>query len=251
MERVDERRLYVAWRRPDGLIVPVGCLTERAAKRAGTTFSFVYLKAAELEADFVPLPGLPDLHRCYGSDELFPVFANRVMPRERPDYGAFVEHLDLTVEADPFEVLGRSDGVRVTDRIEVFAAPERNDAGDLTTLFFARGIRHLPGASETAATLEVGDALQLEHEEDNPVTSRALLLNTRTHEAVGWVPHYLLDLFADIELINGAGPRVTVAHVNPPSVGPHLRVLCRAEAPWPDQYQPFSGPQFQPLAAVS
>lgn len=94
-----------------------------------TRYSFAYLKLAERLAHFEPLPGLPDVHRRYDSDQLFPVFANRVMPRRRPDYDLFTARLDLTGDADPFEVLARSGGRRATDRIEVFAAPQRTAEG--------------------------------------------------------------------------------------------------------------------------
>lgn len=241
------RRLFVAWRRPDGLIVPIGCLTQRLSS-GGTVFRFEYLKRAEGEPDFPRLPGFNNLHRAYEATSLFAVFANRVMPRERADYGAFVEQLDLSTEADPFEVLGRSEGVKTTDRIEVFPAPERSGAGDLTTLFFARGIRHLTDASAAVEGLREGDQLTLEPQRHNDVNPHAMLLNTRTGDSVGWAPDYLLDLLHELEALNGAPPTITVEHVNPPSVAPHLRLLCRATAAWPSGYQPFSGPQFHSLA---
>lgn len=241
-----ERHLYVAWRRPDGLIVPVGRLTQQTDLK-GTRFRFVYLKGAERHGDFPGLPGLADTYTTHESRALFPVFANRVMPRDRADYGSFVEQLDLSVEADPFEVLGRSEGVRETDRIEVFPGPEATPDGRLCTLFFARGIRHLEGASEAVAGLRVGDELILQAERTNPVNSRAMLLNTRTGASVGWAPDYLLDLLHELEHLNGDAPTIVVEHVNPSSVAPHLRLLCRATAPWPVGYAPFTGPDFQPL----
>lgn len=241
-----ERHLYVAWRRPDGLIVPVGRLTQLTGPQH-TTFRFVYLKGAERHGDFSALPGLPDLHRTYESPALFPVFANRVMPRDRADYGSFVEHLDLSVEADPFEVLGRSEGVRETDRIEVFPGPVANADGRLCTLFFARGIRHLEGASEAVDGLKAGDELVLRPQPSNPVNPRAMLLNTRTGASVGWAPDYLLDLLHELEQLNGEAPTILVEHVNPSSVAPHLRLLCRATSSWPKGYEPFTGPDFLPL----
>lgn len=120
----------------------------------------------------------------------FPVFANRLMPRDRADYGSYVEQLDLSVEADPFEVLGRSEGVRATDRIEVFPGAEVTPDGRLCTLFFARGIRHLEGASEAVDALLVGDELVLAPEPINPVNPRAMLLNTRTDTSVGWASDF-------------------------------------------------------------
>jgi len=242
-----DRRLFVAWRRPDRLIVPVGLLTQRMSSH-GREFGFVYLKGAEINEEFPGLPGLGDLHRHYTSPVLFPVFANRVMPRERADYGSFVEQLDLSIEADPFEVLGRSEGVRTTDRIEVFPDAERTAAGELSTRFFARGIRHRSGASEAVGQLCVGDELVLVDEPENEVNARALLLHTRTGQCVGWAPDYLLDLLHDLREINGEPSPITVEHVNPPSVAAHLRLLCRVVAPWPASYEPFTGPDFYPLA---
>ncbi|MBK7021051.1 MAG: hypothetical protein IPH38_16040 [Candidatus Microthrix sp.] len=126
-----------------------------------TVFRFVYLKGAERDADFPGLPGLMDLHSAYESTALFPVFANRLMPRDRADYGSFMEQLDLSVEADPFEVLGRSEGVRATDRVEVFPGAEVNSEGRLCTLFFGRGTRHIEGAGEAVNELRRGDHLAL------------------------------------------------------------------------------------------
>jgi hypothetical protein len=241
-----ERHLYVAWRRPDGLIVPVGRLTQQT-RPEGTVFRFVYLKGAERHHEFPGLPGLPNLYEQYESQALFPVFANRVMPRDRADYGNFIEQLDLSVEADPFEVLGRSEGVRETDRIEVFPGAEPVSDASLCTLFFARGIRHLDGASEAVSQLRVGDELVLVPQPSNPVNPRAMLLNTRTGSSVGWAPDYLLDLLHELDHLNGAAPVIQVEHVNPPTAAPHLRLLCRATAPWPLGYEPFTGPDFQPL----
>lgn len=243
-----ERHLYVAWRRPDGLIVPIGRLTQLSAADGGTAFRFSYLKGAERNGEFPGLPGLLDIHEVHESTALFPVFANRLMPRDRADYGSYVEQLDLSVEADPFEVLGRSEGVRATDRIEVFPGPEATPDGQLCTLFFARGIRHLDGASEAVDGLQIGDELVLVPERTNPVNPRAMLLNTRTGAGVGWAPDYLLDLLHELEDLNGQAPAISVVHVNPATVAPHLRLLCRVSAPLPDGYEPFSGPDFQPLA---
>ena len=242
-----ERRLFVAWRRPDRNIVPVGLLTQQVIDGA-LHYRFQYLKVAERQTGFLPLPGLPDLHVAYQAPALFPVFANRVMPRDRPDYADFLEQLDLDSEADPFEVLERSEGIRATDRVEVFPVPRSVD-GQLTTLFFARGIRHREGADRVVDTLAAGDELTLQPQPDNDFNPRAILMNTRTGECVGWAPDYLLDLIHELQDLNGAWPAVTVEHVNNSEVPPHLRLLCRLTSPWPQNYAPFSGPDFQPIAS--
>lgn len=241
-----ERRLYAAWRNPDGLIRPVGTLTHRQSGD-GQCYRFAYLKAAEQFEGFHGLPGLPDLHAVHESEQLFPVFRNRLMPRRRPDYEDFVQRLNLDVETDPFEVLIRSEGWKATDRVEVFAHPERTHDDYLSMLFFLRGIRHLEGAERATLDVQVGDVLELEKEPSNPVNPRAVLVCTRTDRRIGWVPDCLVDVIHEL------GERaveisVTAEHVNPESAPLHMRLLCRLLAPWPQGYEPLTGPDYQPIA---
>lgn len=246
-----ERRLYATWRHPGGLIHPVGILTCRESDQVDgeETFRFVYLKGAEQMDGFTYLPGLPNLHAVYESNHLFPVFRNRLMPRRRPDYGDYVRELDLDPDCDPFEVLTRSEGQRATDRIEVFAHPERTPEGDLTTLFFARGIRHLDGAAEAVSAVEPGDALDLVDDPDNEVNQRAVLMCNRTGQTVGWVPDYLVDMIHQLRDSFEVDVAITAEHVNPETTPPHMRLLCRLRAPWPDGYEPLSAPEFLPIVS--
>ncbi len=247
MSQDRERRLYAAWQNPEGLIRPVGVLTRRNSG-GGETYRFVYVKAAEQFDGFHGLPGLLDLHTIYESEQLFPVFRNRLMPRRRPDYEDFVQRLNLDVETDPFEVLIRSEGWKATDRVEVFAHPDRTSDGALTTLFFVRGIRHLSGAPQAISEVRPGDALEPMDEPTNPVNQRAILVSTRTGHQVGWVPDCLVDTFHELRE-HDALVEVTAEHVNPESAPSHMRLLCRLRAPWPDGYEPLTGPDYQPMAA--
>ena len=247
MTEPTERRLYAARRHPDGLIHPVGMLTRRAIG-AKVSFRFVYLKAAEQLDGFDHLPGLPDLHSVYESDHLLAVFRNRQMPRRRPDYGEYVRRLDLDIDTDPFEVMARSEGIRMTDRVEVFSYPERTPDDDLTTLFFGRGIRHIPGAAEAVTEVTAGDVLVLADEPDNPVNPRAMLICTRTVRKIGWVQNYLVGTIHELREFSEADVGIVAEHVNPPTAPPHMRLLCRLRSPWPDGYEPLSAPEFQPIA---
>ncbi len=248
MSENGERRLYATWRNPDGLIQPVGVLT-RQTGLDGESYRFVYLKAAEGFEDFQGIPGLNDLHGVYESDRLFAVFRNRQMPRRRPDYPDYVKRLGLEVDTDPFEVLIRSEGWRATDRLELFGHPQRTPEDELSARFFARGIRHIEGASRTVDGMEAGDLLELEDEPGNPVNARAVLLNTRTGKPVGYVPDCLVEMVHELRSL-GAGIEVTAEHVNPATTPPHMRLLCRLLAPWPDNYEPLSGPEYQPISAT-
>lgn len=244
------RRLFVTWRNPETRrITPVGLLVQRQ-DGDNVSYSFAYLKVAETLEGFHPLPGFPELDRRYDSPALFPVFANRVMPRERPDYPDYLARLDLDLDADPFEVLGRSHGMRATDRLEVFAEPVRNSDGQSRSLFFVRGIRHLDGAAEAVDRLHIGQALTIVDEPDNPVNARALLLTGSDQVPIGWVPEYVVEHFHELRDWNSADPTVTVEHVNGPEVAPQMRVLCLATAPWPESYRPFHSIEFQPVVSL-
>lgn len=246
-----ERTLFVSWRDPDsGSIHPVGRLIRRIDSE-GESFSFAYLKLAEQLEGFATLPGLPELHTRYDSDHLFPVFANRVMPRTRPEFDALAARVDLTGDADPFEVLARSGGRRATDRIEVFMAPERTASGDSSVLFFARGLRHLDGAMDAVSELHSGDELTLADDPTNAHNPRAVVLRVSDGRQVGWVPDYLVEHVHELRQLNAAEPNASVEHVNEPSVPSHMRLLCRLEAPWPEGYVPFSDGVFQTLAALT
>jgi hypothetical protein len=250
-EVLRERRVFVSWRDPGhGSIHPIGRLVKRVGP-VSDRYTFAYLRAAERLEGFQPPPGLPDLHERYDSDRLFPVFANRMMPRSRPDFDLLARRVDLSGDADPFEVLARGGGRRATDRIEVFAGPERTATGESTVVFFVRGIRHLAGAVEAVASLAPGDRLVLANDPTNAYNPRAMLLRASDGRHVGWVPDYLVDHVHELRQLNGEDPRVIVEHVNGTDVAAHLRLLCRLVSPWPGGYVPFSGAAFQALADLA
>ena len=246
MDRCSQRKLFVAWRSPEGQIVPIGELLQIADSEAEIKFEFAYLKSAENAVDQYRLPGFSDLSTRYTSSTLFPTFANRLMPRHRPDYDAFVSRLGLCGPVDPFEVMERSGGRRQTDRIEVFAGPELEN-GRLEALFFLRGIRHIEGAEERVNKLKVGAPLGLRRDEDNGVNPLALHLLDGDDEVIGYLPDYLVSTTHDLEDLNGQWPNITVEHWNSTDAPFHMRLLCRMSAVWPEGYQPMSGSEFEPV----
>ena len=245
-----ESKLYVTWRHPEGLIHPVGLLTQRVSN-GSESYRFVYLKRSEsLGESFPPLPGLPDLHRVYESEDLFPVFRNRQMSRRRPDYKEYVRKLGLDIDTDPFVVMANSQGRKLTDRIELFAPPTRTEDANLTTSFFARGIRHREGAPDAVTALRSGDVLTLVDEPNNEVNPRAILIAIPEGTCVGWVPDYLVDTVHELrDLASEQAVSITAERVNPPDVAPNMRLICRLTAPWPDNFEPLSEPDFLPIGS--
>ena len=78
---------------------------------------------------------------------------------------------------------------------------------------------------------------------------RAISINTRNNEPVGWIPDYLVETVQELRALVGEDAiEVAAEHVNPPEVEPYMRLICRLTAPWPENYEPLSGPEFQPIA---
>jgi hypothetical protein len=131
--------LFVLWFDPSQRsIVPVARLVHRH-EAEGDVYEFRYVRGA-LDASargFLPFLAFPDLHQVYLSRELFPFFANRVMPSTRPDYLEYVETLGLSrAQADSMAILARSGGTRETDRIELCAMPARDERSGAYTAYF-------------------------------------------------------------------------------------------------------------------
>jgi len=79
-------KLYAFWQDPDTRRwYPVGMLT-----RKDNLYEFVYTSGAKDTSSFIPFGRTKDLGTIYKSEELFPLFANRVLSRSRPEYDQFV-----------------------------------------------------------------------------------------------------------------------------------------------------------------
>lgn len=245
--------VYLAWQAPQSRRwYPVGRL-----RRTGAQFEYVYTAGAldaRDEDGFHPLVSFPDLHGRYESDSIFPLFANRLLSPGRREYDDFVEWLNLSqTEPDPLVLLARSGGHRLTDSLEVFPCPERGPDGVYRVHFFVHGVRHQSAAAqERMASLAPGERLRLQRDEQNERDPSAI--NLRTDEQhpgdmhlLGYLPRYLAEDFAGIRFSSNA-PVVEVERVNP-DAPVHFSLLCRMAMPWPDEFKPFSGPLYRPLAS--
>lgn len=84
-------RLVVAWQHPQTrLISAVGMLDVETER-----YRFRYLRRAIRTTDFRPFLGFREFERTYLSDELFPLFQQRVMNPRRPDYERYIRSLSL------------------------------------------------------------------------------------------------------------------------------------------------------------
>jgi len=120
--------LLVAWRSgaPERGWQPVGRL-----EYDGGVYRFFYTQGAKMLADFQPFPQMENLEEVYESEELFPVFANRLLSKSRPEYEAYLKWggFDPNNPPQPLSILGVTEGRRQPDSIEMFPCPVPDTSG--------------------------------------------------------------------------------------------------------------------------
>lgn len=241
------RKLFLTWQdKKSRQWFPVGQLTFD-----GDTYRFLYLEGAldaQEKAAFQPLVSFPDFHENYESDELFPMFANRVMPASRPEYRQTIEFLSISEDYnDPLAFLARSGGAKVTDNFEVFCYPKQEN-NNFHLHFFAHGLRYLPACSlERISQMQPEERILLTHDFQNPFESDALVLRTPDNYIVGYCPSYLLD---DMNRMRkNEEIKVCVERVNNETAPLQFRLMCRLVFSALEFDEPFSSGKFEPIAA--
>lgn len=241
------KTLYLAWQDPkERSWFPMGRLSFD-----GDVYRFVYTKGALKSPNFIPFGRMLNLRAAYASRELFPLFANRLLTKTRPEYKAFLGWLNLqNSEDDPLVLLGRSGGVRVTDSLTVFPYPEKSSDGIYDIHFFSHGLRYLPDyAVQVVEKLCPGSRLFLMPDPQNPHDAYTLALRTDDPVTiVGYCPRYFTEDFLFL-LESGTPdtPKVLVERVN--SDAPiQLRLLCNLRAYWPEGFVPCSSEDYEVLA---
>lgn len=219
-------------------------------------YRFVYTKGARTLEGFRPFHGMEILDRIYESDDLFPIFKNRLMPASRPEYQAYLSWsgFDSSFDANdplaPISILGVTEGIRQTDSIEVFPCPVPDLDGCYLNKFFVHGLRYLPKSShERLSRLEHDEPLSMMADLFNETDRRAVALRTTVGDRmiVGYVPRYLAN---DVwELLQGCNPEYMAVVVEQVNADAPLqqRLLCRMNCCWPDGFQPCATEEFHPI----
>lgn len=239
------KKLYLAWQDPENRRwMPVGCLTFENNK-----YRFVYTKGAKQSKNFIPFGRLTNLNVVYESQDLFPLFANRILSKFRPEYKNFLKWLKMKDDANPLDMLALTEGVRGTDSLEVFQCPTPNEDGDYEVHFFSHGIRHLPGhAIHRVNELKKEDKLYLLRDIQNQYDSLALALRTDDPVTiVGYCPRYLCaDFNIILDNLGTSIPEVNVLQVNI-DAPLQLRLLCKFISKWPNSFKPCSDELYETL----
>jgi HIRAN domain len=241
--------LFVSWRSPHTRrILPIARLRFEAATHQ-YEFQYIQSVCSAISEGFTPFPDFPDLSANYRSKQLFPLFGNRVMPSSRPGYSDFLSSLGLSLEsANPMVILARTGGGRQTDQIELFPMPTAEaEAGCYTTHCLLRAIRYMPQpATELRIQkLRPNEQLFMMPDPQNPVDPSAIAVRTDDNVMIGYLPAYLTS---DTRVLQDQCLKldIFVARVNPPPAEVHHRLLCRIVSCWPQGFQPFATPPFQP-----
>lgn len=244
------KTLFVTWQDPETRRwIPVGRLTYENG-----TYEFAYTRGAKASQNFVPFGRMVDLNSVYSSTELFPLFANRILSRTRPEYSEYLSWLGLDEsKASELEVLARSGGQRATDTLEIIPCPEPTPDNSYVVRFFSHGLRYLAEKDQQrVGSLRPGDRLWLMRDVQNRIDAMALLMRTDDPiSVVGYVPRYYSGEFSTLmEKVGQERVRVSVEQVNADAPS-NFRLLCKLEAPWPADFAPCSQGQFETLAAVA
>jgi hypothetical protein len=247
------KSLYLAWQAPTDSAqsrawFPVGRLD---ADLGASYYRFRYTggaRSAQRSVGFAPLLAFPEFGKDYQSDELFPLFKNRVLSPKRADFAQYIRWLDLDRgAADPISILAVSGGERVTDNLEVFPKATADAEGNFRVRFFLHGLRHLGArAMDRAARLKVGDDLRILVELNNPATGLAVSLATQDYVMIGWAPRYLVE---DMIKCVAQAPTLSasVARINAEDAPWNQRFLIDYAGQAPAGTQPMSTPDFKPL----
>jgi hypothetical protein len=241
------KSLFVAWRpaTPEAGWQPVGRLSYD-----GQLYRFVYTNGAR-KPGFRPFPQMERLDEIYESEDLFPLFANRLLSESRPEYEDYLHWsgFDADNQPDPIVVLGVTEGIRQTDAVEVFPCPVPDAEGCYFNKFFIHGIRWMhPVAIERIARLAERERLKLILDIQNKYDPRGVGVITEAERMqIGYVPRYLAhDVWQLVKKCDVQFIELFVERVNHHAPLQN-RVLCRMHACWPDGFQPCSDEDFQPI----
>ncbi len=225
---------------------PVARLTREEGR-----YHFVYTHGAKAIAHFTPFGRMTNLAGEYVSEKLFPLFANRILPKSRPEYRDYMHWLGLSEEKrDEIEELARTGGVRATDSLELIPCPEPTEDGRYELFFFSRGLRHLPEESRgRVESLREGERLFLLEDRQNAQDGMALMLRTDTPSTlVGYLPrYYAADCQRLLTMLGPDAVEVSVEQINH-EAPIQYRLLCRLSAPWPDGFEPCASGEFEALS---
>jgi hypothetical protein len=242
---MNNKTLILCWREPTSREwITVGKLWKQDDK-----YRFCYTKGvdkAEKSGNFALFGQMDEKDKTYVSDELFPIFKNRLLQKSRPEYQEYLDWLGLDKTLEPLDELSRTNGVRATDSLQLFEVPTKKDEKYIT-YFFSHGISHLPkNYVERIKKLKKGDKLFLMQDIQNKIDQYALMIRTDDPaELMGYCPRiYTKDLNSLIQQNGARNIYLTIETINH-DAPLQFRLLCKLETEWFLGFKPFTDEDFQ------
>ena len=211
--------LYLAWQAPASRRwFPVGRL-DAEPDGEPSRYEFGYIEGAREAreaAEFLMVPGFPELNAPYRSKKLFPFFENRLMNRRRPERAEYLRGLGLDPDQwDPVSELSAPFNHAHGNGFEVYPDIVPDGEGNFQTQFVVHGLRYTnPHSIERTERLEIGEELRLSLELNNPVTGHAVTVKTADQYTIGWLPRYLVDVVYQDDGWLIQDPKVRAAQLN-------------------------------------
>lgn len=241
-------RLFLAWQSSiDHSWHVIGRL-DQTEKR----YRFVYTQGVMSARTFLPLLGLSDINKIYESEQLFPIFANRLLSRTRPEFSDFVRWLELdgkTVTA--MEMLARSEAIKVTDTFQVFPDVRSDEYGNCEVIFFAHQIPQFQDVEVLSQHVQVGDALKLHVVNQNHRGENAVALCRRDSSViVGYLPRYLAVGFSELLDKRPGSLSIKIKQINQDAPRVYQILCSLSYRDGIGNRSIFNGTDFQPLVEV-
>jgi len=216
---------FIAWQEPDTKDWHVVGMLEKRLKG----YSFCYTEGAQKSDKFIPFSGMENIEETYVSSTLFPLFKNRLLSHNRPEYPDFIGWLGLSdKEATPMNILRRSGGHRGTDNLQIFKRITTDSDGNFEYFFFAHSLRYLAkSALDRVSNLANGEKLLLCLDTQNEHDKNAVIIRANDPaEVVGYCPRYLTKHITEILRIDHSNVSVFVEVVS--STAPaNYQLMCK------------------------
>ena len=213
-------------------------------------FIFKYTKGAEQDSNFKPFSGMENIKGEYSSEELFPLFKNRILYEKRPEYADFIKWLGLEKNANPIDILALSGGHRITDNLQTFGNIKVNEDATFTHSFFAHGLSSLTNKQlERVSHLKVAEKLYLCLDRQNEYDNYGVLIRTNNpKEFVGFCPRYLSKTLTELINRDSESIKLYVESVNNQAPLQYkLKCTLKGKLPEDGSITFYSDEEFEPL----
>ena len=241
------KELLLAWREPKNREwLVVGKLWFKNNK-----YYFGYTKGVKKALNsnnFILFGSMQDIEQIYISDEIFPIFKNRLFQKNRPEYKNYLEWLGFGGNQDilPLDELSRTNGIRATDSLQLFEIPKPKNQ-KFVVYFYSHGLRHLPKCyQDRLKHLKEKERLFIVKDIQNKIDGNALMLKTDDpSELVGYCPKFYAKDFNKLIELNGRDKVfVSIEKINL-DAPIQLQLLCKIETVWPENFKVFDDNEYK------